>query len=112
MRSWSRIIVHGARECAHDYAYYNLAIRSSLSIRHVKLVARQWRCPIVCPVSKISPAYGCIESVLYLETRVLTPEEIDGDDWAPIHHAIYGGSLELIRYLVDEKGASICSIIG
>jgi hypothetical protein len=33
--------VHGARECAHDYVYYYLAIRSSLSIRHVKLVARQ-----------------------------------------------------------------------
>jgi hypothetical protein len=31
MRSWSRIIVHGARECAHDYVYYYLAIRSSLS---------------------------------------------------------------------------------
>ena len=41
MRSWSRTIVHGARECAHDYVYYYLAIRSSLSIRHVKLVARQ-----------------------------------------------------------------------
>ena len=59
-RSWSCIIVHGARECANDYVYYHLAIRSSLSIRHVKLVARQWRCPIVCPISRISPAYGCI----------------------------------------------------
>ena len=28
-------------------------------------------------------------------------EEIDGDDWTPIHHAIRGGSLELIRYLTQ-----------
>ena len=59
MRSWVRIILQGVHDCAHDY----LAIRSSLSIRHVKWVAQQWHFPIVCPVSRISPAYHCIESL-------------------------------------------------
>jgi len=58
MWSWVRIIRYDARGCVHDYTYYYLTIRSSLSIRHVKLVARQRLCSIIGPVIRISPAYG------------------------------------------------------
>ena len=83
MRSRARIIVHDV----HDY---NLEIRSSLSIRHVKLVAQQWRCYIVCPVSRIvPPAYGCIQSVYQTQHSWLM-------EWRfQLSHGIYSHDLEM-----------------
>jgi ankyrin repeat protein len=38
-------------------------------------------------------------------------EGTDNDNWKPLHHAIHGGNMEVIRYLVNEKGAILGSII-
>lgn len=29
--------------------------------------------------------------------------EMDGDDWTPLHHAIHGGNVDLVKFLVEEK---------
>lgn len=34
-------------------------------------------------------------------------DEFDDDGWTPLHHAINGGSIEVVEYLVEEQGVDL-----
>jgi ankyrin repeat protein len=38
--------------------------------------------------------------------------EIDGVGWTPLHFAVHGGNVDVVRYLIDDKGADLDSILG
>ena len=115
MRSWAHIIVHGVRDFAHDYAYYYLAIRrSSLSIRYVKLVAWQWRCPSVCPIkagyhpliavfNQYQHVHGTAAKKWWIRKGRFTEETIDMSDWTATGRAIKSTRLSWRQWITKHK---------
>ena len=58
---------------------------------------------------------ACVEGALgvvkqILDQGVIDVNEKDGVNWTPLHHAIQGGNLDVVQYLVDEKGANFNDI--
>lgn len=72
--------------------------------------------PFTCTVNEAlitALCEGCKEGDLDLVQEILQDGTVEVDDvvdenyWAPLHHAVYGGQLEVVQYLVENKGQDV-----
>jgi ankyrin repeat protein len=61
--------------------------------------------PLLHEVCQTGPLHAVV--ALLKDNDEIDLQEKDDDGWMPLHHAIQGGNLDIIRYLIEEKGADM-----